>query len=88
MKKYKFQRTGFENIPCLVCFKTPSDKAHIKTRGAGAGNEYWEMMPLCRICHIEQGTIGIVTFINKYFRVKQYIEKLGWTVEGQKLRRK
>lgn len=28
--------------------------------------DYWEIVPLCRIHHVEQGQIGIRTFEKKY----------------------
>ena len=79
---------SFEIVPCLCCRKIPSERAHIKTVGSGSGNEWHEVMPLCRTHHQEQHTIGIVTFIRKYHKVWTYIDKAGWTVDTGKLRRK
>lgn len=36
-------------------------------------------MPLCRMHHTEQHTIGIATFVEKYSRVKLYLWDRGWS---------
>lgn len=53
--------------PCIICAKPPpSDCDHIRTRGAGGGDELENLMPLCRFHHIQKGRIGIKTFAEKY----------------------
>jgi 5-methylcytosine-specific restriction endonuclease McrA len=69
-----------EKTSCLVCKKINPDRAHVKTRGSGGGDEEWNIMPLCREHHVEQHKIGIVTFAEKYKAVKAYLEKHGWTI--------
>lgn len=66
---------------CLVCRRVEVDRAHIKTRGAGASWEFWEVMPLCRNCHIEQGQMGIVSFFKRFPPVRRYLEAMGWRLE-------
>lgn len=51
--------------PCIVCGSPPpSDPHHVKSRGAGGGDD--QMVPTCRICHTTGGTIGWKTFEAKY----------------------
>lgn len=55
---------------CVICGK-PADLAHFETVGIGR-NRYkinelgYHWMALCRIHHVEQHTIGIDSFIQKY----------------------
>lgn len=56
------------------------DIAHIKTRKAYPEfeNERWNCPTLCRDCHIEQGTIGISSFADKYPKYKEWLISNGW----------
>jgi len=39
-------------LPCVSCNKfPPSDPAHIKSVGAGGGDSWDNVIPLCRACH-------------------------------------
>lgn len=51
---------------CVVCKSTPVDPDHITTRGAGGGDTFDNVWPLCRRHHQERHQIGICTFIEKY----------------------
>ena len=67
---------------CQACNRyTDVDRAHIKTRGAGAGWEDWEYIYLCRTDHILQGQIGWYKFINKYPHLKRILKNKGWDIE-------
>lgn len=66
---------------CLICPSREVDRAHIKTRGAGAGWGSHEVMPLCREHHVFQGKIGIVTFFKRFPPVRRYLEANGWRLE-------
>jgi hypothetical protein len=58
---------SFHNKPCIVCGKVPSDPDHLRTRGAGGGDEESNIIPLCRHPHhIERHTIGLKSFVKKY----------------------
>lgn len=65
---------------CLVCQRANPDRAHVKTRGSGGGDQEWNIMDLCRVHHTEQHKIGIITFAEKYKTVKGYLEKSGWEI--------
>lgn len=71
--------------PCLVCSRTPTDVAHIKTKGSGGTLHPENVMPLCREHHTEQHKIGIVTFIKKYPSVFLHLKYLGWEIENHRL---
>lgn len=68
---------------CEACgqFK-PLDKCHIKTRGAGAGNEPWEYIMMCREHHQEQHKIGWARFADKYPAIKKSLSDRGWVLEN------
>lgn len=51
---------------CKVCGKRNVDVHHIKSRGAGGGDELSNLMALCREHHTEIHAIGRETFGNKY----------------------
>ncbi len=40
----------------------PVDPAHIRSRGAGGGDEPDNVIPLCRACHSEQHQMGLKAF--------------------------
>lgn len=73
--KYRIKR-------CLVCGDRGCDPAHIKTWGSTGIDAEFNLMPLCRLHHTEQHTVGIKTFINKYYAVEKYMQKLGWEFSG------
>lgn len=53
--------------PCIACsLKGPNDPDHLRTRGAGGGDELSNLIPLCRLCHIERHRIGLRSFANRY----------------------
>lgn len=56
-----------KEMPCVACGRSgPSDAHHIRSRGAGGGDELTNLMSLCRICHVEIHKIGRKTFFDKY----------------------
>lgn len=55
---------------CVICGK-PADLAHYETVGMGRNRNkidesQYHYMSLCRIHHVEQHTIGLMSFIQKY----------------------
>lgn len=73
--------------PCQACLAKPSDPAHIRSRGAGGGDYHWNVMPLCRIHHIEQHKIGWTAFAEKYSGVLSWLVNHRWYWDGTRLRR-
>ena len=57
------------DIPCLVGNKActiGTDPHHVKTRGAGGGDEPENLMPLCRVHHTEIHLTGHAKFVKRY----------------------
>ena len=65
---------------CVVCRRTPTDRAHIKSRGAGGTWEDWNIMMLCRSCHITQHSIGWPEFAFRNHQVLFRLQEMGWEV--------
>ena len=64
---------------CLACgMEPPSDPHHIKTRGSGGGDEWWNVIPLCRRCHTGWHQLGWKTFLSKNWNLKVELKTLGW----------
>lgn len=72
--------------PCLVCGSRNVDVCHVKSRGSGGGDEWFNVMPLCRIHHIEQHSSGIITFSQRYIAVSSYLYDNGWFLENGRLK--
>jgi hypothetical protein len=53
-----------QSMACIVCNRTPSEAAHVRSRGAGG--TWRDIVPLCRDHHREQHAIGIQTFEATY----------------------
>lgn len=47
-------------MPCVICGRSPSEAAHVRSRGAGG--TWRDIVPLCRDHHREQHTVGLRTF--------------------------
>ena len=65
--------------PCLVCGKVPSDPDHIVTRGAGGGDDVWNVGPLGRRHHNERHRNGLAAMTWKYHGPLEWLEANGWT---------
>lgn len=79
--KNKKLRKSFKDKRCLVCKVLGAEFCHIKTYATTLSDSLDNALPLCRKCHVEQGQIGIATFVMKYESVKSYVESLGFRVE-------
>ena len=79
-------------MKCLVCQDPQTDKCHIKSKGSGGTSDDWNIMNLCRLHHVEQHKIGIITFIKKYSEVQNDLALKGWVIVNEfnkeRLRRK
>lgn len=85
MKKQK------KKDPCLICGNPQVDMCHIRTRGAGSGNEWWEYLYMCREHHQQQGSWGWNKFLGAYPNMGIELLKRGWELRNEfgvmKLRR-
>ena len=64
---------------CLACgVGGPSDIHHVKSRGAGGGDDAFNIIPLCRVCHERWHKMGGGTFVKKKPHVGEYLKSMGW----------
>ena len=52
-----------------------TDLDHVKTRGAGGGDEEGNLMPLCRKHHVERHKIGVQSMAKKYKHYKKWLDE-------------
>ena len=58
---------------CLSCGKSPCDPHHVTTRGAGGKDTPSNLMPLCRVHHVEYHQIGPGKICEKYPKVIEWL---------------
>jgi hypothetical protein len=51
---------------CAACWGSADDLHHIVSRGAGGTDEEWNLLPLCRRCHVDYGQLGWFLFVTRY----------------------
>jgi hypothetical protein len=51
-------------LPCVICGRTPSEAAHVRSRGAGG--TWRDIVPLCTTHHRMQHDMGIRSFERHY----------------------
>lgn len=74
--------------PCVICRITPSDAAHILTKGAGNPDVEWNLLPLCRQHHTIQHQYGWFKLCQEYPFLRQELYSKGFVFDGnKKLRR-
>ena len=66
---------------CVVCGKSPCDPEHIGTKGAGNDDVAENCWSLCRLCHVEKGTVGLTTFVQRHHAAKFWLKAHGWTFD-------
>lgn len=62
--------------------RASEDLHHVKTRGSGGGDETWNLMPLCRGCHVTWHAIGHSRFVRLHPHSQIWLTKNGWKVDG------
>jgi len=76
------------NSYCIACGATPCDVAHIRSRGAGGGDQEFNLLSLCRLHHSQQHAIGWKKFTEKHNSVMASLTLKGWEFnERNQLRR-
>ena len=83
-KKRKQNASLLESIrllPCCICGNHPVDASHIKTRGSGGPDEYFNVVPKCRTHHQEWGQYGWKKFCERYKIMKYVLSNRGWKVD-------
>lgn len=72
-------RDLMRTFACQVCGVTPVDVHHVRTKGAGGGDDLHNLISLCRICHGKVHQVGSKTFFKKYGKA------IAWFREMKKL---
>jgi 5-methylcytosine-specific restriction endonuclease McrA len=62
------------------------DIDHVKTFASGGSDDAFNCMTLCRFCHIEKGSTGLVSFSKKNSNVHNWLIKNGWELVSGKWR--
>lgn len=83
-------RNQIRNLRCVVCGRFPPNEVHhIKTRGAGGGDDWWNLIPLCSDHHTASGTAwhkqGSLSFLKMFPHVYELLQKYGWSIVNEKL---
>lgn len=81
--KNKKLTDSYEHKPCLVCGLRLSCAAHIKSKGSGGHDIPENLLVLCKLCHTEQHTLGIITFAEKYKSVMIFYINNGFEIIEQ-----
>lgn len=63
---------------CVACGKTPSDPAHIISRGAGGDDVDWNLIALCRKHHSMSHALGWFKFCQLFPFVGRALKIKGW----------
>ncbi len=72
---------SIKNDRCVACNKRDADPAHIRSRGAGGEDVWYNVMPLCRVHHSFQHAKGWKTFSDKFEAVALDLKAKGWTFD-------
>lgn len=81
------EKKKHRELPCLACGSTPTDIAHIRSRGSGGKDELFNIIPLCRRDHISQHRLGWYSFARGFPYVMRSLKEKGWEFVGFKIRR-
>lgn len=68
---------------CIACGKAKTDKAHIKSKGAGGTMDDWNIVPLCRFHHQIQHAYGWAKFLDANPDARTALEQKGWKIEEE-----
>lgn len=74
-------KKAIRELPCILCgAPPPSTVSHIKTRGSGGKDEWFNLKPLCLSCHRfwEENKFQVLC---KYPHAAEYLKALGWEWE-------
>ena len=75
---------SYHAMYCLVCGSTPCDPAHVKTIGSGGNDVEYNLVPLCRLHHIEQHKVGWFKMMEKYEVVSGKLRAMKWLINKDK----
>lgn len=66
---------------CIACRDWPTDRAHIKSKGAGGSMEDHNLVNLCRTHHREQHQHGWSLFLDRHPAVWIELQRKGWEMK-------
>lgn len=69
------------HIPCVACGKVPTDRAHVRSAGAGGPMNESNIIQLCRLDHRLQHSLGWNRFIEKYPNVGKKLNEMGFEIQ-------
>jgi hypothetical protein len=75
-------------MPCIICKTSPSDSAHILSKGSGGDDVPWNIIPFCRKHHIEQHQYGWFKMCERNPFLRQELYQRGFYFDGFKKLRK
>lgn len=67
-------------MPCEICIWHDDGNCghHLKTRGSGGGDEWFNLLPVCVKCHAKIHDYGYNKMIIKHPRLLKALIKRGW----------
>jgi hypothetical protein len=68
---------------CVACGKAETDKAHIRSKGAGGTMDDWNIVRLCRFHHQIQHAYGWAKFLDANPDARSALEQKGWKIEEE-----
>lgn len=68
---------------CAICNRRGCDPDHIKTKGSGGGDEWWNTWPLCRRHHTERHAKGLKYLYDRHESAQKELHARGWRFENQ-----
>ena len=68
-------------LTCFTCGILGVDLHHLKSRKShGAIDEDWNLLPVCRRCHSELHTLGLLSFVKKHLIAKEFLLHHNWSI--------
>ncbi len=78
-KKRKYQENHcLINHNCVGSFVAH----HIRTRKSGGSDDQFNLMPLCVQAHNEIHQIGLISMVEKYPELKEWLDLNGWEFDA------
>lgn len=77
---------AIRSISCLACGRSPqSDAHHVRSKGAGGGDDFWNVIPLCCDHHTlgpdAWHRVGVQEFLKRFPHIKDHLVLLGWETD-------
>jgi hypothetical protein len=66
---------------CIVCGATPTDRDHIRSRGAGGTDDDWNIWHVCRFHHQQKHSMSLTLFV-KHYGLQDVLIKKGWEFDS------